>query len=920
MNCSSCHAAVPAGARFCAACGARIVTSDSETVAGGDETKLASSKPVSGGSKTTTSGWLTSSGSIDHGRFTPGTILDERYRIVGLLGRGGMGEVYRADDLRLGQAVALKFLPPGLSRDAQRLAQFHTEVRTARQVSHPNICRVYDIGEVEGQLFLSMEYVDGEDLSASLRRFGRFPEDRAIEIARQICIGLAAAHERGVLHRDLKPANIMLDGHGRVRIMDFSLATAEAVTDVRAGTPAYMAPEQLQGREVTVRSDIYALGLVLYEIFTGRRAYDAKTIQDLVTQHESGSIASPAEITRTIDPAVERAIMRCLERDPAKRPGSALAVAASLPGGDPLAAAIAAGETPSPEMVAAAGGDSAALSMGQAVALTATIAAVLLLSAALADRGALIARVPLPKPRAVLIDRADELRRSLGYTDPAVDSASGFYYDRQYLAWAARRRSTPMQWSTLSTGRPAAIVFWYRSSPSILEPYAKTQSVSMTDPPLSTPGMVRIDLDTNGRLLIFRAEPSLALPALPGPANWDALFQAAGVDRSRFADAAPAVIPRAYADEWKSWTGSFPEMPDVPIRIEAAAFRGRPTMFEVIGSWVPLGTDQSEDTSTSPVFRTLGVVMIAGLPIAAALIARRNVRLGRGDRRGAFRTWAFAFGIGIVTYAIDPSHIASLAEVDRMFATFGELLFWSGVLFVVYLALEPYVRRTWPDVLITWSRLTTGRVRDPLVGRDLVVGTLCGLALALIQVMFVLLPPALGYPSPAPYTTFFAPLMGVRNVIAVVTNAPFNALLNGMITMLLLSLIRQGLKSLAGLTRGAVSRLIGSKLTMGVVTLLLFVIIVKRQSVDPTYPWLDLATTALLIGSLLYVALRFGLFAVIVAFLVLNFAADAPLTLDSSKIYAGAAWFYMAVIASLGLAGAWMARAGNGLSTSSVAR
>ena len=213
-------------------------------------------------------------------------MLDGRYRIIGLLGRGGMGEVYRADDLRLGQPVALKFLPDALRDDPVRLAQFHNEVRTARQVSHPNVCRVYDIGEVDGLLYLSMEYVDGEDLATSLRRIGRFPEDKATEIARQLCAGLAAAHERGVLHRDLKPANVMLDGAGQVRIMDFGLAAVGAVEDIRAGTPAYMAPEQLLGREVTQRSDIYALGLVLYELFTGRRAFTATTVGELVEQHE----------------------------------------------------------------------------------------------------------------------------------------------------------------------------------------------------------------------------------------------------------------------------------------------------------------------------------------------------------------------------------------------------------------------------------------------------------------------------------------------------------------------------------------------------------------------------------------------------------------------------------------------------------
>src|SRR5262249_32416734 len=141
------------------------------------------------------------------GRFLPGTVLAGRYRILGLLGRGGMGEVYRADDLKLGQAVALKFLPANVEKDGDRLQRFLNEVKIARQISHPNVCRVYDVGEVDGHHFLSMEYVDGEDLSSLLRRIGRLPQDKAVQIARELCLGLAAAHEQGILHRDLKPAN-----------------------------------------------------------------------------------------------------------------------------------------------------------------------------------------------------------------------------------------------------------------------------------------------------------------------------------------------------------------------------------------------------------------------------------------------------------------------------------------------------------------------------------------------------------------------------------------------------------------------------------------------------------------------------------------------------------------------------------------
>src|SRR5579872_6155426 len=301
---------------------------------------------------------ITSTSLADEGRFVAGTLLGGRYRILGLLGRGGMGEVYRATDLMLGQSVALKFLPEEAARDQRLLERFHGEVRVARQVSHPNVCRVYDIGEVEGTPFISMEYIDGEDLASLLTRIGRLPSDKALETARKICAGLAAAHDRGIVHRDLKPQNIMMNKRGEVIIMDFGLAALASQlgpADVRSGTPAYMAPEQLKGAEVTARSDLYALGLVLYELFTGKRPYDAKNMRQLLEMQESAHLTSMTSIAADVDPAVEKAIRRCLDPDPSKRPPSALSVAAALPGGDPLAAALAAGETPSPEMVAAAG-------------------------------------------------------------------------------------------------------------------------------------------------------------------------------------------------------------------------------------------------------------------------------------------------------------------------------------------------------------------------------------------------------------------------------------------------------------------------------------------------------------------------------------------------------------------------------------
>src|SRR6201993_3981358 len=415
MFCTTCGQQLPETARFCSKCGGAVDTDPNATVLGENPdfdanletlapdipdtprpaarttprpTPRPASTPSRPRSSPPSSPLMTTSDPIGGGRFAPGAIVAERYRIVALLGRGGMGEVYRAEDLRLSQVLAIKFLPEALSQDAAALGRFHSEVRVARQVSHPNVCRMFDIGDADGFPFLTMEYVDGEDLSSLVRRIGRLPQDKAVEIGRQICAGLAAAHDRGVVHRDLKPANLMLDGAGKDRITDFGLAGIAATiqgADVRAGTPAYMAPEQLSGKEVTAKSDIYALGLVMYELLTGKRAYDATNLPELMKARSEGKITNPSTLVKDLDPLVERVILRCLESDPGRRPASALQVAAALPGGDPLAAALAAGETPSPEMVAAAGATEG-IKPQLGLALIATVLVGLVAHMFLADR------------------------------------------------------------------------------------------------------------------------------------------------------------------------------------------------------------------------------------------------------------------------------------------------------------------------------------------------------------------------------------------------------------------------------------------------------------------------------------------------------------------------------------------------------
>jgi hypothetical protein len=927
VHCPSCQAAIPDSSRFCPSCGRAIAgdaktaaaTDDAATRLSGGEVSNAATRMAPGGEAATrmassasrspaatSGGWLSTSGAIDHGQFAPGTILDGRYRINGLLGRGGMGEVYRADDLRLGQPVALKFLPDALMRDPTRLAQFHNEVRTARQVSHPNVCRVYDIGEVEGHLYLSMEYVDGEDLAMSLRRIGRFPEDKALEIARQMCAGLAAAHERGVLHRDLKPANVMLDGSGKVRIMDFSLASIGEVSDVRAGTPAYMAPEQLHGREVTARSDVFALGLVLYELFTGRRAFTAKTIADLVEQHESQAITAPSALITTLDPVIERAIQRCLDPEPARRPSSALAVSAALPGGDPLAAALAAGETPSPELVAAAGGEGAAISQGVGIAWLAIACVALIALAALGDRVSLLGRIPLRKPAPVLVDRAMELREKIGYTEPFADSAFGVRYDADFLNWAVANGAGSRRWSDVEAGRPSVLLFWRRTSPLAMVPYDDYGRVGVSDPPLLVSGMTYTELDTEGRLARFIAIPPQIEPpaATAPPVNWALLFDAAGLDVRAFTESAPSRTPAAHSDERRAWQGPLAGT-DHPVRVEAAAYRGRPTFFEIVGPWTRAARQVPFTPSgVGSAFNVAGTLLVATLPIGAALMARRNLKKGRADNRSALRLAGFVFIVMMGHWALEP-HISNVgAETNRMFIAIGLALFNGALLFVVYLALEPWVRRTWPDVLITSTRLLSGRLTDPRVGRDLLIGVALGVLFTLLHFGYLLLPATVGRPAPLPATLDAMGLLGFSSFVASALVRVVWALQNGLIAVLVFAVIRGGLALIPAISSRRVLDGVSA-----VVAAVLFTIVSSRGAqLDTGYFWYQLAYQGLTLLVTMTIILRFGLFATVVVFYVSALTGDFPLTFDGSRLYANQAWLLLVVVAAAAVAGLWLAR------------
>ena len=254
------------------------------------------------------------------------------YKILALLGEGGMGVVYKAQDTTLDRFVALKFLPPHLSASEQDKARFLQEARAAATLDHPNICTIYSIEEHDGQMFIVMQFVDGELLRT---RMNGLSMKQAIEIGMQVGEGLAAAHEKGIVHRDIKPENIMVRKDGIAQIMDFGLAKLKGVSRLTkegstVGTAGYMSPEQVQGQDADHRSDIFSLGVLLYEMFTGRLPF--KGVHETAIAYEIVNVdAIPMSVAKPdIDPALDAIVLECLEKDPKDRTQSAGQVAVDL--------------------------------------------------------------------------------------------------------------------------------------------------------------------------------------------------------------------------------------------------------------------------------------------------------------------------------------------------------------------------------------------------------------------------------------------------------------------------------------------------------------------------------------------------------------------------------------------------------------
>jgi serine/threonine-protein kinase len=511
-----------------------------------------------------------------------------------------------------------------------------------------------------------------------------------------------------------------------------------------------MAPEQFAGGELSVQTDLYALGLILHELFTGKRVFEGHDVRELWEQRSSTS-ASPATQSG-LDPIVARAIQHCLHPDPSKRPRSAAALADALPGGDPLAIALAAGETPSPEIVAGAGGTGALRPW-----VAASLLGVVLLGLGLTwyTEGVIqpvTSRIPLPKTPAELQIAAQEALTVAGYTQRGAGKARGFAFDTDFFRRAEQADASLKRWDGLATVNPTPLWFWYREAATPMSPMKDFGEITISDPPLLVAGMTRVRLDPSGRLQELMAIPPDD-PAAEGrwaEPDWTPLFTAAGLVSSEWTSAEPKWPPPSASDARRAWTRG-------TVRIEAASFRGRPAWFRVVPEWRrPSLIAQPQQQAIIPILvAVIGMAILA----AAVFLARRNIRQGRGDLRGATRLAVAYLILGVVTewarLQNPPGNWLAVFGQNVALQVSSALLLWAG-----YLAIEPYVRRWWPTTLVAWSRVLDGRFRDPMVGRDVLLGAALAVAFTFAPKFSVLMgmrPPDAGelnvFVSPMSWTS-----------------------------------------------------------------------------------------------------------------------------------------------------------------------
>jgi serine/threonine-protein kinase len=779
-----------------------------------------------------------------------------------------MGEVYAAEDTTLGRAVALKFLPAERQGSDWRLHLAH-EVAIAQRVSHPNVCRIHEIGGFEDRVFLSMELIQGETLQQVLSRsLGQLTLNEKLRIAHDLCDGLGAIHRQGILHCDFKPSNVMLESSERAIVTDFGLATAAALGGSRgSGTPEYMAPEQMAGGGSTFRTDIYALGLVLHEIFVGGR------------WKASQSPAWPA--ASEADSKIREAVLRCLQENPEDRPGSPEEAAALLPPRPfvlshtddwlvpPETLLVSPRYRPRPWV---------------ARALFAAVVLALALVPILAPRAQIASLVEFPEPPVVLAAKAREHLVFLGYGETSRDRLYGFSFQPHGSALGSERGS--------AVGNPSPVQFWYRQSSALLTPLEPGSAFRLyEDPPSTAAGTVGVHLDERGRLRALDAEPDGSSDYGPWPEPaWQRLFSAAGFASESFEEVVPAWTPPVFADVRRAWLERSPPPGQAAFRIEAAAFHGRPVALRVMQQEagragldaVSLPVGNAVSASEPWLARLISSLWFFSVLAAGVFLAPRNLLRRRADRQAAFRLALFVFISRVLVAALGADHRRGFAEVEILQGHLAQALYMATLVWIIYVALEPYARFWWPQQTASWVRLLYGRWRDPLVGRDLLVGTLFGLGAVLGSQLFPWLLSWFGFgPSRPDRLGLLAWQVGLEGAL------PQLEALRGLrhtLSMAVFSLVHGTLVAFIAVVGIVLLRrlirhpLLSRSLALALLTMVLL------PSAHPSVP--DLL--AAVIGGVVWLAMliRFGFLFAVTSTSVSWLLSSIPLTLDPASWYA----------------------------------
>lgn len=795
--------------------------------------------------------------------FPPGTIIAGRYRLVAPLGRGGMGVVYRAEDLELSQTIALKFLHAQLKGLGDPLEMLRNEVRVARQIAHPNVVRVFDLGVAEGEVFISMEFVTGETLESLIRRVGRLTADKLLQVARQLAAGLAAAHDNGVLHRDLKPANVMLDENGNVRILDFGIAvTLDAPQKQRlAGTPGFIAPEVLKGQPRSRQSDLFTWGLVIYYAAQGK----------LPPPSSEQPLDIEPLLMSGVDAKLAHWIRSTLATNPTERPASAHELLVELSAGDPLHEAVAADRVPPQDLLIAARGPRPPRWFFDGLLVSGV--ALLLFVAMLADRTMFLSRCGLVQSPDILHGTAERMLAKFG--DPVeAEALTGVTLDPDCLQFIRSHNELPERWQKVRTGQIPAVFFWYRRGDPHLPrpaPLGEPHWVRIAPATLDT---ATIRLDGRGKLLSLQIAdtPTEKLPRHE-PVDWESLFVAAGLQIADFRMVRPAKSPPLFADEVRNWEGPFPADPRLSLTITAAALNGRVVFFDITQPWEQSSSANSTFDGQKSQFVSVRLALWLITIGLSAVLDRHNLRRGHADWTGMKRIVATVMVLGAIRWLLGAQHTFVIAEELAVgYLWLSVIVFTSLLSGLAYLAVEPFARRWWPWSIITSHRLLAGRLGDQNIWRDFLLGIVVGLAAVALRQLGTLLTSTFELPvsglNDFDFGQDLMEFLGLRYRAAVLINALLHASTAALLLLSILVCLKRFLKS----TRAA---------AVALVVTLTMLEIVGRGIVSPV----DWMSRTLLWGICIGLLVRPGLLATIAALATFYAVNNTPVTLNY------AAWF-----------------------------